>query len=116
MLNLDSCKTCMDVKIKQTTVTPDLVAHSNTARIYVKSTNKEAERSSQRLHAYLMGGAHEDVVGDFSKHQSQVDDIILGAAAFRKVADVNNTACCGFSGWKWLQMIMRKKRVTVRPS
>lgn len=76
---------------------------------------------------YLMGGAHEDVVGDFSKHQSQVDDIILCAAAFRKVADVNNSACRGFSGRKWLQMIMRKnqkkffkiehlKTVTVRPS
>lgn len=53
LLNLDLCNTCMDVKIKKTTVTPDLilvvVAHSNTASKYVKSPNKEVERSSQRL-------------------------------------------------------------------
>lgn len=54
---------------------------------------------------YLMGRAHEDVVGDFAKGYSQINDIILCAAAFREVADVNDSACCGLSGWKWLKMI-----------
>ena len=42
---------------------------------------------------YLVSGAHEDVVGDFAKRQSQVDDIILGAAALGKVADVDDSSC-----------------------
>ncbi len=52
-----------------------------------------------------MGGAHKDVVGDFAKWKSQVDDIILRAAAFREVADVDDSARCGLSGWKGLKKI-----------
>lgn len=52
-----------------------------------------------------MGGAHEDVVGDFAKGYSQVDDIILSAAAFREVADVNDPPYCCLYGWKWLQLM-----------
>lgn len=53
---------------------------------------------------YLMGGAHQNVVGDFSKRYSQVDDVILCTAALRQVADVNNSACRGFSWWKGLEI------------
>lgn len=55
---------------------------------------------------YLMGGAHQDVVGDLAKGQSQVDDIILRAAAFRKVADVDHSSGRDLSGRKWLQIII----------
>lgn len=47
--------------------------------------------------------SHQNVVGDFAEGQSQVDDIILRAASFRKVADVNDTACRSLAGCKWLQ-------------
>lgn len=56
-----------------------------------------------------MGRAHEDVVGDFAERQPQVDDIILCAAAFREVADVNDSARRGLSGRKRLQMGEKKK-------
>lgn len=55
-----------------------------------------------------MGRAHEDVVGDFAKWQSQVDDIILCAAAFREVADMNDSPYGGLSGWKRLKIIIHK--------
>lgn len=42
---------------------------------------------------YLVGRAHEDVVGDFPEGQSQVDDIILCAAALGEVADVDDPSC-----------------------
>lgn len=58
---------------------------------------------------YLMCGAHQNVVGDLPKGQSQVDDIILGAAAFGEVADVNDSAGRDLSGWKWLQIIIGKR-------
>lgn len=58
------------------------------------------------MFCYLMSGAHQNVVGDLAKRQSQVDDIILRAAAFRKVADVNNSAGRDLSGRKWLQIII----------
>lgn len=60
-----------------------------------------------------MGRAHKNVVGDFAKRYSQVDDIILCAAAFREVADVNDAACCGISGWKWLQMINKRASMDI---
>lgn len=53
---------------------------------------------------YLMSGPHQNVVGDFAKRQSQIDDVILRAATFREVADVHNSAGGGFSGWKRLQI------------
>lgn len=55
-----------------------------------------------------MGGAHEDVVGDFAEWYSEVDDIILRAAAFREVADVNDSTHSCFSGRKRLQNKMIK--------
>ncbi|TNN62143.1 hypothetical protein EYF80_027633 [Liparis tanakae] len=45
-----------------------------------------------------MSRAHEKVVGDFAKGQSQVDDIIFCAAALGEVADVDDSPSCGFSG------------------
>lgn len=57
-----------------------------------------------------MGRAHKNVVGDFAKGQSQVDDIVLCAAAFREVADVNNSPYCGLSGWKRLKINIKKKQ------
>lgn len=57
-----------------------------------------------------MGRAHEDVVGDFAERQPQVDDIILRAAAFREVADVNDSARRGLSGRKWLQTGEKKNQ------
>lgn len=56
-----------------------------------------------------MGRAHEDVVGDFAEGQPQVDDIILRAAAFREVADVNDSARRGLSGRERLQTWEKKK-------
>ena len=49
-----------------------------------------------------MGRTHEDVIGDFAEGQSQVDDIVFGAAAFWEVADVDDTPRDGFPGWKRL--------------
>lgn len=37
-----------------------------------------------------MGGAHEDVVGDFAEGQAEVNNIVLGAAALREVTDVDD--------------------------
>lgn len=65
---------------------------------------------------HLMGRAHEDVVGDFAERQPQVDDIILRAAAFREVADVNNSARRGLSGRKRLQMGGEKNKQTRKVS
>lgn len=62
-----------------------------------------------RMLWYLMCGAHQNVVGDLAERQSQVDDIILRAAAFRKVADVNNSAGRHLSGQKWLQVFEKYK-------
>lgn len=59
---------------------------------------------------YLMGGAHQDVVGDLAEGQSQVDDVILRAAAFRKVADVNDSAGRDLSGRKRLQINIKKNK------
>lgn len=50
-----------------------------------------------------MSGAHQNVVGDLAEGQSQVDDVILRAAAFGEVADVHNSAGRDLSGWKRLQ-------------
>jgi len=55
-----------------------------------------------------MSRAHEKVVGDFAKGQSQVDDIILCAVALGEVADVDDSPSCGFSGWKWLQKVYKQ--------
>lgn len=64
----------------------------------------------QRLRLwYLVRGAHQNVVGDLAKGQSQVDDIILGAAAFGEVADVNHSAGRDLSGWKWLRITVEKR-------
>lgn len=56
-----------------------------------------------------MCGAHQDVVGDLAEGQPQVDDVVLRAAAFRKVADVNNSAGRDLSGRKQLQISVFKK-------
>lgn len=45
---------------------------------------------------YLISGFHEDIVGDLPKREAQVNDIILCAASFREVADVNNSTQRGF--------------------
>lgn len=42
------------------------------------------------LMRYLVCGAHEDVVGDLAEGQTQVDHIVLGAAALREVTDVHD--------------------------
>lgn len=68
--------------------------------------NKHNQSSLNNMH--LMRRAHEDVVGDFAERQPQVDDIILRAAAFREVADVNDSARRGLSGGKRLQTKKKK--------
>lgn len=50
-----------------------------------------------------MGRAHEDVVGDFAKGKSEVDDIIFCAASFREITNVNHSPCGCFMQLKWLQ-------------
>lgn len=61
-----------------------------------------------------MGGAHEDVVGDFAKGQAQVDDIILCAAAIREVADVDDSPRGGLPGWKRLRIIRIHDLITTQ--
>lgn len=70
--------------------------------------NKHNQSFLNSMH--LMGRAHEDVVGDFAERQPQVDDIILRAAAFREVADVNDSARRGLSGRKRLQTGEKKTK------
>lgn len=48
-----------------------------------------------RVGAYLIRRLHEDVISDFAKGQSQVDDVILGAAALREIADVHHSSSAG---------------------
>lgn len=43
---------------------------------------------------YLISRFHEDIVGDLSKWEAQVNDIILCAASLREVANVNNSTQC----------------------
>ena len=62
-----------------------------------------------------MGRAHENVVGDFAKGQSQVDDIVLCAAAFREVADVNDSSYCGLSGWIRLKKKLKRNAIFEYP-
>lgn len=45
---------------------------------------------------YLISRFHEDIVGDLSKGEAQVNDIILCAASLREVANVNNSTQCRF--------------------
>lgn len=45
---------------------------------------------------YLISRFHEDIVGDLSKWEAQVNDIILCAASLREVANVNNSTQCRF--------------------
>lgn len=51
----------------------------------------------QRAHveAYLIRRLHEDVISDFAKGQSQVNDVILRAAALREIADVHHSSSAG---------------------
>lgn len=44
-----------------------------------------------------MRRAHEDVVGHFAEGKSQVDDVILRAAALREVTDVHNASGTRFT-------------------
>lgn len=48
-----------------------------------------------RAGAYLIRRLHEDVISDFAKGQSQVDDVILSAAALREIADVHHSSSAG---------------------
>lgn len=50
-----------------------------------------------RAGLYLMRRAHEDVVGHFSEGYTQVDDVILSAAALRQVTDVDDTTRTRFT-------------------
>lgn len=47
---------------------------------------------------------HENVIGNFAKGYSQVDDISLRAAALREVAYVDDSTDRGVSDRKWLQI------------
>lgn len=49
---------------------------------------------------YLIGRLHEDVIGDLSKGQPQVNDVILSAAAFGEIADVHHAASTRFPLWE----------------
>lgn len=45
---------------------------------------------------YLISRFHEDIVGDLSKWEAQVNDIILCAASLGEIANVNNSTQCRF--------------------
>lgn len=45
---------------------------------------------------YLISRFHENIIGDLSKWEPQVNDIILCAASLREVANVNNSTRCRF--------------------
>ena len=45
---------------------------------------------------HLIRRLHEDVIGDLSEGQPQVNDVVLGAASFGKIADVHHAASTRF--------------------
>lgn len=47
---------------------------------------------SENTQTYLISRLHEDVIGDLSEGQPQVNDVILSAASFREIADVHHAA------------------------
>ena len=49
---------------------------------------------SARTH--LIRRLHEEVIGDLSEGQPQVNDVVLGAASFGKIADVHHAASTRF--------------------
>lgn len=49
---------------------------------------------------YLISRFHEDIISDFPKGKSKINDIILCAASFREIADVYYSAFGGFPLWE----------------
>lgn len=52
---------------------------------------------------YLISRLHEDVIGDLSKGQPQVNDVILSAAPLRKIADMHHAASARFPLYKLIE-------------
>lgn len=52
---------------------------------------------------YLISRLHKDVIGDLSKGQPQVNDVILSAASLGKIADMHHAASARFPLYKLIE-------------